>query len=82
MSVNKQVQEILSSVLQLHNGGYSLANDTPLLGTITEFDSMAVVSIITALEEHYGFVVDDDEIDADVFATVGSLTAFVEQKLS
>jgi hypothetical protein len=26
-------------------------------------------------------MVDDDEINADVFATVGSLTAFVESKL-
>jgi acyl carrier protein len=33
------------------------------------------------LEEHFGFVVDDDEIDASVFETVGSLVAFVEGKL-
>ena len=81
MTVIKQVQEILSSVLQLSNGGNDLANETPLLGAIPEFDSMAVVSIITALEDRFGFAVDDDEIDAVVFETVGSLVAFVEQKL-
>ncbi|MDO9047804.1 MAG: phosphopantetheine-binding protein [Methylobacter sp.] len=81
MSVIKQVQEILSSVLQLRNGGDYLAKDTPLLGAIPEFDSMAVVSIITALEDRFSFVVDDDEIDAAVFETFGSLLAFVEQKL-
>lgn len=81
MSVIKQVQEILSSVLQLSNGGGYLANDTPLLGAIPEFDSMAVVSIITALEDRFGFAVDDDEIDAAVFETVGSLVTFVERKL-
>ena len=32
-------------------------------------------------DEQYGIMVDDDEIDADVFATVGSLTNFVESKL-
>ena len=43
---------------------------------------MAVVGIITALEEHFGFVVDDDEISAETFASLGSLTTFVERKLA
>ena len=43
---------------------------------------MAVVSIVTALEEHYGFTVDDDEISADTFETLGSLAEFVKSKLS
>ena len=55
--------------------------DTALLGNLPELDSMAVVSIITALEEHYGFAVADDEISADTFSTLGSLAEFVEGKL-
>ena len=43
---------------------------------------MAVVNIITALEEHFGIAVDDDEISAEAFETLGSLTRFVEQKLA
>ena len=54
--------------------------DTTLLGGIPEFDSMAVVTVITALEDNYGFVVDDDEISADTFATVGTVVDFVVQK--
>jgi len=54
---------------------------SPLLGAVPELDSMAVLSIITALEEHFGFSVDDDEIDGSTFATVGTLTAFVDGKL-
>ena len=42
---------------------------------------LSVVGILATLEEQYGIMVDDDEIDAEVFATVGSLTAFVESKL-
>jgi len=42
---------------------------------------MAVVMILTAMEEHFGFSVDDDEISADTFATLGTLTAFADQKL-
>jgi acyl carrier protein len=43
---------------------------------------MAVVNLIAALEEHFGISVDDDEISATTFETVGSLTAFVRQKLA
>lgn len=80
MLVSNDVMKILGSVLQLADSGKKLDDKSPLLGSIPEFDSMAVVSIITALEDRFGFVVDDDEIDAAVFETVGSLVTFVERK--
>lgn len=82
MSLLDEVKNILGSVLQLSDGGKSLEMDSDLLGAIPEFDSMAVVSVITALEEQFGFFVDDDEIDADVFETVGTLVSFAESKLT
>jgi acyl carrier protein len=42
---------------------------------------MAVINLITALEEHYGFSIADDEISAEVFETLGSLAAYVGHKL-
>ena len=76
-----QVRTVVDSALQLRGrlGGSDAA--TPLLGAIPELDSMAVVSLIAALEEHFGFAVADDEIEAATFATLGSLAAFVQQKL-
>ena len=82
MSVLSDVSQILTEVLQLPDGGKNLEDSSPLLGAIPEFDSMAVVSVLTALEDSYGFFVDDDEIDAEIFETVGSLAGFVEQKLN
>ncbi len=55
--------------------------DSALMGSVAELDSMAVVGVITALEQHFGIAVDDDEISARHFATVGSLAMFVQQKL-
>ena len=81
MSTVDEVKNILSDVLQIGDRVNEYSEDTLLLGGIPEFDSMAVVSVITALEENYGFVVDDDEIDAEVFETLGSLVAFVESKV-
>lgn len=77
----ESVVSILTSVLQLGEESGDLTEDSVLLGAIPEFDSMAVVSVITALEEKFDFFVEDDEIDAEVFETVGSLVAFVESKL-
>jgi acyl carrier protein len=55
--------------------------DTPIFGAIPEMDSMSVVGILASLEEQYGITCDNEEIDADVFATVGSLTAFFKFEL-
>ena len=81
MSIFSEVVEILQSVLQLEPGSTDLAPETGLLGEVPEFDSMAVVTVLTALEENYGFFIDDDEVDAETFETVGSLVRFVEEKL-
>jgi acyl carrier protein len=78
----EEVKNILSDVLSLNERRNSLTEASPLLGAIPELDSMAVVNVITAVEEHFGITVDDDEISAQTFETLGSLTDFVEQKLA
>ena len=72
----------MENVLNLQGRSLAFEPSTPLLGAIPELDSMAVVSVIAALEEKFAFVVDDDEIDGSTFATVGTLVTFVERKLS
>ncbi|MFZ5485098.1 MAG: acyl carrier protein [Pseudomonadota bacterium] len=82
MNTADHVRTLLSQLLQLGPRADLLQADTPLLGALPELDSMAVVSVLTGLEEHFGFTVEDDEISADTFTTFGSLVDFVEQKLS
>lgn len=83
MTEQQQVIEILADVLQLKDQVVlNMGEDFALLGAIPEFDSMAVISVLTALEDQYNFFVDDDEIDAEIFTSVSSLVNFVEQKLS
>ena len=81
MNVQQEVLRILDEVLSLGGRASAFGADTPLLGAIPELDSMAVVTLITSLEEQLGIVVDDDDIDGATFATVGSLTDFVSAKL-
>ena len=82
MDIQTEVLRILDEVLSL--GGRAMRFDaaTPLLGAIPELDSMAVVTLITTMEDRFGIAVDDDEISGDTFATVGSITEFVAEKLA
>jgi acyl carrier protein len=81
LDVSTDVVNVLGKVLNLGSRSESLRPQSALLGSIPELDSMAVVGVITALEERFGFTVEDDEIDGATFASVGSLVAFVEGKL-
>ena len=77
-----EVKRVLADVLQIGDRVETLDQSSPLLGSIPEFDSMAVVSVITHFEERYGIFIDDDELTASVFETLGSLSDFMENKLS
>ena len=81
MNIQQQVLRILDEVLSLNGRSAGFDRDTHLLGAIPELDSMAVVSLITSLEDQLGVSVDDDEVDGETFATVGSLCDFVATKL-
>ena len=81
MTTQQEVLSILDEVLSLKGRTSGFTDSTPLLGAMPELDSMAVVSILTTLEDRFGFSVGDDEIEGATFATVGSLVDFVERKL-
>lgn len=82
MNISQEVLRVIDEVLSLNGRSATFTRDTPLLGAIPELDSMAVVTLITSLEEQFGLVVDDDDIDGSTFATVGSLADFVASKLA
>ena len=77
----EQVRQIVGDVLQRGDRTKTLTPETPLLGNIPEFDSMAVVSVITALEDQLGIFVEDDDITGETFETLGNLTDFIQSKV-
>ena len=80
MKYLEEVKTLLIDVLNLGPAGQALNADSPRLGSLPELDSMAVVTLIGALDEHFGIAIDDDDISASTFATLGSLAAFVEER--
>ena len=81
LDVGLEVVKVLQDSLNIKGASARLDSGSRLLGALPELDSMAVVTVITTLEERFGFSVADDEIDGSVFATVGSLIEFVKSKL-
>lgn len=75
------LKQLLREQLQLGDRVDELTAESPILGAIPEFDSVAAVAIITAIEEDLGAEVDDDELTGEIFETVGSLTTFIASKM-
>lgn len=75
------VRSVLIDSLELTRAPGELTEDTPLFGALPELDSFGVVQLVAELEDRFGITIDDDEFGADLFETVGTLTAFVERKL-
>lgn len=82
MTTTDEVISILGEVLQLGNRTTALKEQTPLLGNLPELDSMAVATVIAGVEDRFGIYIEDDELSADMFSTVGTLAEFVDTKLA
>lgn len=82
MATIDEVILILGEILQLGNRTATLDENTPLLGNLPELDSMAVATVIAGVEDRFGIFVEDDELSADVFRSVGTLAGFVDRKLA
>lgn len=82
MTIRTRLLSLLDRTLNLEGRSGAFTDDTALMGSLPELDSMGVVSLLTAFEDQFGFSVEDDEIDGSVFETFGTLLSFVETKIA
>jgi len=75
------VREVLIDALELSQSPDDLRPETALFGALPELDSFGVVALVGALEDRFDITIDDEEFGAELFETVGTLCAFVEEKL-
>jgi acyl carrier protein len=75
-----EVKHVLVETLGIEDRSSSFDASTQLFGNLPELDSLAVLELVTALEEQFNIVIDDSEFSGDVFETLGSLASFVDQK--
>jgi acyl carrier protein len=81
--VETTLRELLSDVLGLSQEQVAtMDDDTELFGALPELDSMAVAGLLTELEDRLDIMIDDDEVDGELFATFGNLVAFAKAKVA
>ncbi len=76
------LQQVLVETLELSQAPEELDAETALFGALPELDSFGVVQLVAAIEEQFDIAIDDEEFGADLFETVGTLTEFIELKLT
>ena len=72
---------LLRETLQIGAKADTLTEQSRLFGALPEFDSVAIISVVMAIEQEYGIEIPDRELSADVFETLGSLRQFISRKI-
>ncbi len=77
----RELVGVLAKALALKPAAAAVMDaDSGLFGVLPELDSMAVATVLTAIEDHFAIAIDDDDVTGELFETVGSLAAFVAEK--
>ena len=76
-----ELKQLIIEALVLEDVDVSdIVTDAPLFGAGLELDSIDALELAIALEERYGVTIDEDpEKNEQLFASVGSLAAFVTE---
>lgn len=78
--VDTALRQLLAETLGLSEARVAAFDEsTELFGALPEFDSMAVANLLTGIEESFSVLIEDSDVEAEDFASFGSLKAFVER---
>jgi acyl carrier protein len=78
--VDETVRSLLIDVLGLSKSRVAKFDDeTELFGALPEFDSMAVATLLTEMEERLGILIEDEDVEAEDLMTFGRLVSLAER---
>jgi len=77
----EDVKAVVVETLGVQDRADALDGATPLMGSMPELDSLAVVELVLALEDRFGITIEGEDVTAEAFETLASLTALVEERL-
>jgi acyl carrier protein len=76
--ISNKVREFIASEIMFEDASSTLTDDTPLLGGV--IDSLGLMQLISFIEEEFDVTIDDAEVTADNFRTVGDIDHLVSEK--
>jgi len=78
--VEDTLRALLVDVLGLPKKRVATFDDeTELFGALPEFDSMAVATLLTEMEERLGILIEDEDVEAEDLMTFGRLLSLAER---
>jgi acyl carrier protein len=78
-----RIKHLLVEALHLEGVDPSkIANDAPLFGEGLGLDSVDALELVVALEKEFGIRIENHEVGKEAFASIGTLAAFVDQRLA
>ena len=57
----------------------AFTDETELFGALPEFDSMAVATLLTEMEERLGILIEDDDVEAEDLMSFGRLLSLAKR---
>jgi acyl carrier protein len=82
-ALDRELKALIADVLGLapeQAAGFDA--ESGLFGHLPELDSMAVAGLLTEMEDRFGIVIEDDDVDGAMLETYGGLLAFARAKLA
>jgi acyl carrier protein len=77
--ISDRIRNFISSELMFEDSSAALSDDTPLLAGV--IDSLGLMQLISFIEEEFDVAIDDGEVTATNFRTVGDIQRLIEQKV-
>jgi acyl carrier protein len=81
-ALENELKGLIADVLGLDPAqAAAFGPESGLFGHLPELDSMAVAGLLTEMEDRFGIVIEDDDVDGEMLETFGGLLAFARAKL-
>ena len=78
--ITRRVKQVFVQALELDIDPDEIDDDEPLFGEGLGADSIASLKIVFALEEEFGFEVDDEDLQVELFNSVRTLSQYIAKK--
>ena len=77
--ISDRIRDFIATELMFEDAPATLSDDTPLLSGV--IDSLGLMQLISFIEEEFDVAIDDAEVTATNFRTVGDIQRLIEQKV-